>query len=43
MSAREWFLDRLFLTRAGRVSWWAAQCVAFFGLTVFFQHLGWYA
>jgi len=35
--------DWLVLTRAGRVCWWAVLCGAVFGLTVFFEHLGWYA
>lgn len=35
----EWLL----FTRSGWVAWWAAGGAAIYGLTLLFQHLGWYA
>lgn len=35
------FVDWLFLTRTGRASWSAAGA-GMVGLTILFQHLGWY-
>ena len=34
-------LDWLLFTRSGRAFWWAAGGAVVFGLTVFFQHMGW--
>lgn len=34
-------MDWLLFARSGRVVWWGSQCLAIFGLTVLFQHLGW--
>lgn len=36
-------VDWLLLAREGGGCWWAAGAVAVFGLTAWFQHLGWYA
>lgn len=34
--------DWLLFTRLGKVTWWATGCAAIYGLTLLFQHLGWY-
>jgi hypothetical protein len=35
-------VDRLLFTRLGNVTWWATGGAAIYGLTLLFQHLGWY-